>query len=189
VHLGRGEHGPVTLRLFRASGSRVLISGSVTPGRLLALRAASMGAAARVVSTRDWIWTSVLGHCADLAVVAPGTGPQFPAGPTVIVDDRPTERQQSAGGGEVAPWHCRLLVRNVNSANDLPLLMQGDIAVLGAMGAQLALSVTSLIGVAAANATHLTTLPPHVVALVRRGHIQYVTLDPTPDEQRLLSQA
>jgi hypothetical protein len=54
------------------------------------------------------------------------------------------------------------------------------------MDADLAAAVPSIFGVAPAHPAHLTSLAEGVIAVLRRGALDYVTLDPTPSEAALL---
>ncbi len=183
VRLGNGQHGPVAMRLFRPGGTRVLVVGSVVPARLIAVRAAAIGSAVRVISSRDWIWTDIVRHSPDVQVVAPGASPARVPGSSLVVDDRPSDLHATT---ELAAWECQLRLRAPSSAGDLMSLANCDLAILSTMNAQLALSATTVFAIPASNATQLATLPAGVVAAVRRGRVEYVQLDPSPDEQRLL---
>lgn len=184
LHLGRGENGPVTLRLFRPIGTRVVVAGGVLPARLLVLRAASIGAAVRIVSNRDWIWSSAAAHGADTRVVPVGQRvPPVPT-PTVVVNDR---QDVDPGQGELTPWHCRMDIRSPGDVAELTRLTQFDLVVLGALPTQLALSAASVLGFATTHAGRLSSLRQGEVLVTRRGVVEFVQLDPTEDERRVLA--
>jgi hypothetical protein len=183
-HLGIGQAGPVTLRLFRQAPTRLAVVGAVEAAELLAIRAASVGATIVVMTRRDSMWGPAVGHSPDGHVVAPGPGAtQSVTGQAVIVDDRPEEPR---GTGEVGDWQCRLDVRTPRTGSDLASLGNADAVLVGRMDAELAAAVPSIFAVAPAHPAHLTSLAEGVIAVLRRGALDYVTLDPTPSEAALL---
>lgn len=184
AHLGIGQAGPVALRLFRPGPTRLAIVGAVEAAQLLAIRAASIGASILVMSRRESIWGPAIAHGADSRVTPPSAGPAlFAEAHTVLVDDRPEEAR---GTGEAAAWQCRMDIRSPRTALDLGSLGHADAVLLGRLDADLAAAVPAIFGVAPAHPAHLTSLADGVIAVLRRGALDYVTLDPTPAEAGLL---
>lgn len=184
MHLGIGQGGPVALRLFRAAPTRIAVVGAVPAVQLLAIRAASGGTAVLVLTGREQLWSAAIAHGPASRVGPPGPGALQLAGtPGVIVDDRP---EVPRGLGEVGEFQCRFEMRTPATAQDLAALAQADAMLLGRVGAELAAAVPGVFGVAPAHPAHLTSLADGVVAVLRRGALDYVTLDPTGAEAPLL---
>jgi hypothetical protein len=184
VHIGAGQAGPVALRLFRRTGTRVAVVGSVEAAQLIAIRAATAGAAVLVMTGREAMWSAAIAHGLDSRLTPPASGSGQLAGtPGVIIDDRPEE---SRGVGEIGPWQCRVDVRIPQTSSELASFGNADAVLLGRVSAELAAAIPSIFGVAPAHPAHLTSLADGTIAVVRRGALDYVTLDPTPAEAALL---
>lgn len=184
AHLGIGQGGPVALRLFRQIPTRLAVVGAIEAAQLLAIRAGSVGASVLVMTRREAMWGPVVAHSPDGRVTPPAAGAAQLARPQgVIVDDRPEETR---GTGEVGEWQCRMDIRTPTSAAELASLGYADAVLLGRVDAELAAAVPAVFGVAPAHPAHLTSLADGVVAVLRRGALDYVTLDPAPREAALL---
>lgn len=189
VRIGLRREQPVSLRLFRPQGTRVAVLASAVPAQLLAMRAASAGAMIRVQSPRPQAWGPVLRHGANVSVAPPGAGlppPGTPHAPVLVVDDRPTD----AGGlGEAGAWQCRLDIRALMSTSDLGAIAHADVLVFGQVTSAIASALAATMSLPMSQIGQLTALGPGSVALVSRGVIQYVALDPTQAEGQLLAQS
>jgi hypothetical protein len=184
VHLGAGRSGPIALRMFRRAGTRIAVVGAPGAAQLLAVRAASGGTPVLVMTSRERVWSPALAHGPQCRITAPARGAaQSSATPAVIVDDRPEERR---GLGEVGPWQCRIDVRTPLEPAELASLSPADAVLLGRTTAELAAALAVAFGVAPAHPAHLTSLVDGRIAVVRRGALDYVTLDPTPAEASVL---
>ena len=187
LRIGSDGERPTFLRLFRPRGTRVAVLASAMPAQLLAMRAASAGAMVRVQSPRPQAWGPVLQHGANVSVAPPGAGlppPGTLSAPVLIVDDRPTE---ASGLGNAAPWQCRLDIRAVMSASDLGRLGSADVLIVGQLGAATAGVLARIMALPESVSGSLTILGPGSVALVAKGTIHYVVLDPSPAEGQLLA--
>jgi hypothetical protein len=189
VRMGVRRERPVSLRLFRPQGTRVAVLASAVPAQLLAMRAASVGATVRVQSPRPQAWGPVLRHGAIVSIAPPGAGlapPGTPHAPVLVVDDRPTE----AGAlGDAGPWQCRLDIRALMSPSDLGALAHADVLVFGQLSSAMANALATLMNLNMSLMGPVSGLGPGSVALVSRGMIQYVDLDPSPAEGQLLAQS
>jgi len=184
VHLGIGQAGPVTLRLFRQVPTRIAVIGALQVAQLLAIRAAAGGTAVLVLTGRANLWSAAVAHGRSSRVSPHGPDALQLAGtPGVIVDDRP---EAARGLGEAGAFQCRLELRTPATPQDLAGLAQADAVLLGRVGAELAAAVPGVFGVAPAHPAHLTSLADGAVAVLRRGALDYVTLDPTAAEASLL---
>jgi hypothetical protein len=189
LRIGSRGGRPTWLRLFRPRGTRVAVLASAVPAQVLAMRAVSAGATVRVQSPRPQAWGPVLQHGANVSVGPPGAGlppPGTLSAPVLIVDDRPTE---TSGLGDAGPWQCRLDIRAVMSSSELGRLASGDLLIVGQLGAATADVLARTMGVPASTSASLTTLGSGSVALVARGTIEYVALDPSPAEAALLARS
>jgi hypothetical protein len=186
VRLGVGRSGPVLLRLFRSGGTRIVLAAGVLPAQLIAVRTAASGAAVQVVSVRPQLWHPLLRHGADAHIFGPGAPLPPQGGPTLLIDDRPAEVR---GAAEVPPWQCRLDVRTHWTPSELATFAHADVVVLGTIAGALAAQVASVFGVPIEATGPMATLDPGSFALLRRGRLEYVSLDPTPAEAHVLELA
>ncbi len=185
VNLGVDDAGdPVTLRLFRPSGTRVTAISALAPVQLLVMRAAHAGVVVRVVTPRPRHWQRVLAHGSDAGAVAPSTVLPQISGPQLVVDDRLVDdpRDQTRGPGDAFAWRCRIELRSQDSSADPRTRGRAELLLLGELRPELTLALATGFGVAP-----LVRVPDAgSVTVLRRGGLAYVTLDPTPDEAPLL---
>lgn len=184
--LGTGVSGPVVLRLFRPTGTRVAAVSALLPVQLLVLRAAAGGVQVRVRTARPRQWQPLLARGTDAAAVGVTSDLPAPAGPSLVVDDRPEETRRL---GETVPWRCRIDIRSPASSGDLRTLIGADVLLVGELLPDLALAATSGMGVSAPNLAQLTSPVTGTVAVLRRGGLDHVTLDPSAEERQLLVEA
>jgi hypothetical protein len=186
VHLGAGQAGPISVRLFRSSGTRIALACPVAPAQLIAIRTAAAGAAVHVVTARGQQWEPLLRHGPETHVLTPGAPLPPYTGPTLLIDDRPTDAR---GTGEVLPWHCRLDVRTHWTPPELASFAHADIVVFGTIPRELVGNVASAFGLPTSATEPLSALATGYYALLRRGRLEYVSLDPTPAESQVLALA
>ena len=189
IRVGTRRGTPVDLRLFRPQGTRIGVLSGAVPVQLLTLRAATIGAVIRVQSPRPQAWGAVIRHGTDVSIAPPGAGfppPGTPDAPVLVVDDRPAE----AGGlGDAGPWQCRLDLRSVATFSDLSSLGRADLLLLGQVSSSVATALATMMGLNTSLIGPLSALGPGTVALVWRGGIQYVELDPSEAERQVLAQS
>jgi hypothetical protein len=185
VQLGTGASGPVVLRLFRVAGTRVVVTSRLLPAQLIVIRVAAAGTPVQVVSSRPQLWEPLLRHDPRAHVVSATEVRQAPGGPTLVVDDRPAEVRSP---GEVGPWQCRLDVRAQWAPSEVGSFAYTDLAVFGPVGAELTGRIASAFGLPAPSTQGLAGLDGGTFGVLRRGRIEYVTLDPTQAEQHALEQ-
>lgn len=184
LHLGAdADARPVTLRLFRSTGTRVGAISTLVPVQLLALRAAGSGVLVRVITHRPGMWQPLLSHGADAGAIRPGAELPAPSGPSLIIDDRPANARRLA---DALPWRCRIEVRTPTTVADLRTTAQADMLLLGALMPELALAATATFGVSVAQISDVTSPASGSVTVLRRGGVDHVALDPSADETRLL---
>jgi hypothetical protein len=186
VQLGLGEGGPVALRLFRLTGTRIATVSALLPAQLIALRVAAAGTPVQVVTSRPQYWEPLLSRDVGGQVVPGVEHLQPPGGPSLLIDDRPA---QARGRTELHPWQCRLDVRTDWAPNELPSFAYTDLAIFGAVAPELTAGVATAFGLPTYLTDRLAHLETGTVALVRRGRLDFATLDPTPAERQLLDAA
>src|SRR5215472_16820885 len=164
IRIGMQRDRPMALRLFRPRGTRVAVLAGAVPAQLLAMRAAAAGATIRVQSPRPQAWRPVLRHGATVSIAPPGAALPPPGtldAPVLVVDGRPA---------------------------DLGAVTHADVLVLGQVGAAIADALAATISLSMSLIGQLAALGPGSVALVARGTIRYVSLDPSEGEAQLLAQ-
>lgn len=193
LQLGTGRSGSMALRLFRTAGTRVVLAARPAPAQLLAVRAAAAGIPVQVVTSRSQLWEPLLrdpGQQGRSAlgphVVATTEMRQAPGGPSLLIDDRPAEPR---GPGEPRAWQCRLEVRTQWTPAELGSYAYTDIVIFGAIPAEYTRNVAAVFGIGARAAEPLARLDARSFGIVRRGRVEYVSLDPSPAEGQLLEQA
>jgi len=189
IRVGSRRTTPVDLRLFRPQGTRIAVLSGAVPVQLLTMRAATVGAVVRVQSPRPQAWGAVVRHGFDVSIAPPGAGfppPGTPDAPVLIVDDRPAE---VGGLGEAGPWQCRLDLRSVATLSDLSSLGRAELMLFGQVSSAVATALASMMSLNMSLVGQLSALGPGTVALVWRGGIQYVDLDPSEAERQVLAQS
>lgn len=186
VRFGIGQAGPLTLRLFRLSGTRVVVTSQLLPAQLLVLRAAAGGTPVQVVTTRPPMWEPLLAHDRAAHVIT-GQEVRRPAGGAgLLVDDRPVEGR---GAVEVGPWQCRIDVRAQWRPTEIGSFVHTDIAVFGRLPEDPAARIASAFGLPKRATAGLARLDDRSFGIVRRGRIEYATVDLTRAEEQVIGSA
>lgn len=186
VLLGTGTDGAISLRLFRAAGTRIVLAARVLPAQLIALRAAAAGSSVQVVTSRPQLWEPILGSAPrshvvpDVQRLAPGSGPRL------LIDDRPA---QARGPLDLAPWQCRIDIRTQWTPLELTGFAHSDLAVFGAVPPNAARPIASTFALPRGATDRLDRLDAGSFGVVRRGRIEYVSLNPTAAEAQVLDRA
>lgn len=184
VYLGSGRSGPVTVRLVRPTGTRVADFSGAAAALLLTLRAAVAGTPVHVMTDRQPMWTNILRQGRDAHSSPLQQAVARRHGPLVLVDDRPTDPQPI---GEAVPWQCRIDVRTAWNEGFVAGFGSADVAVFPMLPAPVAEAVGNAFGLGD-GAGALLVVPRHSVAVVTRGQVKLVRLDPTTSEAQLLRQ-
>lgn len=189
--IGANRHGAaVTVRLFRAEATRVMLIGGVAGAQLIALRAMALGARVVVQTARPRVWEPFI-----RAVSAPGeTIPLIPPGRQVggppgtplrpllvVVDVGPVNPDAQPGPG----WQATLVVRDGLSPADTDAVSRADLVVLQPLRPDEA----ALAGVALGlgdSAAWLTRIRGDMVAVVNRRALRWALLSATPIEVQLI---
>lgn len=186
VQFGAGQHGAVSLRLFRAGGTRIVLAARVLPAQLIVVRAAAAGATVQVVTTRPQLWEPVLMTASGAQVVTDVRALSRGSGPRLLVDDRPAEGR---GPIEVAPWQCRIDIRTQWTPSELAAFAHADLAVFGAVPRDAARAIAATFALPRGASDRLDRLDAGSFGVMRRGRIEYVSLNPTPAEGQVLDRA
>ncbi|MBE7186698.1 hypothetical protein [Jatrophihabitans endophyticus] len=185
LQLGVGQSGPVSLRLFRLGGTRAVLAGRVLPAQLLAVRAAAAGTTVQVATSRPQLWAPLLPRDGGHSVAA-AEARTPPGGPTLVIDDRPAEAR---GPAEMRPWQCRLDIRTQWTPAMLATFAHADVTIFGAVPAEFVGTVARAYAITPDAALPLARLDAGSFGVLRRGRIEYVSLDPSGAEGRLLEAA
>jgi len=183
VLLGVNDAGPVALRLFRLLGTRVSVAGLIEAAQLLTVRAAAAGTPVQVMTARPHVWEPLVRFSSASRVVHDEQALQPHGGPSLLVDDRPGQRHS---GGERVPWQCVVDVRGQWTADEVAGLGYSDLTVFGSVPVQQLSAVASVFALPPHEADPLAHVPPGSVALVRRGTVVPVTLNPSAAEYRVI---
>ncbi|WP_328340840.1 type VII secretion protein EccE [Micromonospora sp. NBC_00421] len=187
--VGANRHGgAVTVRLFRAEGTRLVLVGGLAAAQLLVLRALALGAGVVVQTGRPRAWEpfvrGVGGQQGGVAVVPTGraVGAGSPLRPLLVVSDAGTPVGEPAPG---VGWVSTLVVRDELTPTDVDTLGRADLAVLQPLDpAEAALAGTAL-GLGG-SAEWLTRVRADMVAVVNRRALRWALLSPTPIESQLV---
>ncbi len=187
VRLGSGPDGAVQLRLFRVSGTRVVIAGRLVAAQLIVVRAAAAGTPVQVVTRRPEQWAPLLRHDTSTHLVTGTAVGQMPGGPTLVVDD---QLGGAAGGtAEVTPWQCRIEVRQDWQPPELRAFARTDLTLFGLTGEDAIPRIAMAFAVPVHALHGLTRLDTTSFGVLRRGRVEYVTVDPSEAERRVLDDA
>lgn len=186
VVLGPGRGGPVTLRLFRRSGTRVVLAARPAPAQLLVVRAAAAGTPVQVVTSRPQLWQPLLTRDTGHLVAAEEARAVASGGPTMVVDDRPVEARTPA---EIRPWQCRIDVRAQWTPSVLGSFAHADLTIFGAIPVEFAPVVARAYGLPVETTQVLGRLDAGSFGLLRRGRLEVVSLNPTAAEGQALARA
>jgi hypothetical protein len=186
VQLGLTQSGPCTVRLFRPSGTRIAAVATLAPFQLLVSRAAAAGVTVRVLTGRPGEWEPLLASGPDARTLPSGSDLPLTGVPTLVVDDRPEQARRLGEGGA---WRCRIDVRTPATTADLRTLTAADVLLVGGLVPDLAVAATAGFGVSVPHLSQLTSPAQGTLTVLRRGGIDYVTLDPSSAERALLERA
>ncbi|MFJ6196560.1 type VII secretion protein EccE [Micromonospora sp. NPDC092111] len=188
--VGANRHGgAVTVRLFRAEGTRLVLVGGLAAAQLLVLRALALGAGVVVQTGRPRAWEpfvrGVGGQQGGVVVVPPGRPVGVDGSPLrpllVVVDAGAAADEPSPGPG----WVSTLVVRDELTAADADTLGRSDLAVLQPLGPQEAALAGAALGLGG-SAEWLTRIRDDMVAVVNRRALRWALLSPTPIESQLV---
>jgi hypothetical protein len=198
VAFGRAGGGPVQLRLFRPTGTRLVLGTGLAPVQLLVLRASAATVPVDVITTRRRAWEALLPAAPGARLRGPSEPPRPGGGPALLVDDRPLDPGARAGSGpaDARPWQCRVEVRGewhaaepAAAAAALRGFAAATLTVLARLPQPAAERVVTVFGLPRGSVEALSSLGERSFALLRRGHIGYVTIDPNPGEDHALGRA
>ncbi|MGI8679365.1 MAG: hypothetical protein ACR2LX_11885 [Jatrophihabitans sp.] len=186
VHIGRGHDGPVSLRLFRLMGTRIALAARVLPAQLIAVRAAAGGTSIQVVTSRPQLWEPLLHTARNSGIVRVAEALPQTGGPVLLIDDRPAEARSPI---EIRPWQCRIDIRSQWSPAELAGFAHTDLAIFGAVAPEAARVIGATFGLRTSAADPLSRLDAGSFGMLRRGQIEFVSLNPTSAEGLVLESA
>jgi hypothetical protein len=183
------QGGAVTVRLFRAEGTRLVLVGGLAAAQLLVLRALALGAGVLVQTGRPRAWEpfvrGVGGQQGGVVVVPSGRAVGItgsPLRPLLVVADAGTAAGEPPPG---AGWVSTLVVRDGLTPADVDTLGRADLAVLQPLDPSEAALAGTALGLGGA-AEWLTRIRDDMVAVVNRRALRWALLSPTPIESQLV---
>ncbi len=186
VRFGTAAVGPLTLRLFRLRGTRVVITSALLPAQLIVLRAAAAGTPVQVVTHRSQVWEPLLAHDLRTHLITESEVRWARGGAELLVDDQPVGGR---GASELGPWQCRIDVRARWTPTEIDSLVHTDVAIFGAAAAEHAVRIAAAFGLAQQATADLARLDDRSFGIARRGRIEYASVDATRSEQEVLDRA
>ncbi|TDC43629.1 type VII secretion protein EccE [Micromonospora sp. KC213] len=189
--VGANRHGgAVTVRLFRAEGTRLVLVGGVRAAQLLVLRAMALGARVAVQTGRPRVWEPFVRGVGStgggVAVLPPGRtvggGPGSPICPVLLVVDAGATPTEPTPG---PAWQATLVVRDELTAADVDVLGRADLAVLQPLDPREAALAGAALGLGG-SAEWLTRIRTDMVAVVNRRALRWALLSPTAIESQLI---
>ncbi|MFV2101960.1 type VII secretion protein EccE [Micromonospora sp. LOL_024] len=189
--LGVNRHDrPVTVRLFRPEGTRVMLVGGVRAAQLLTLRAMALGARVVVRTARPHAWESFVRGAVvpgdTIPLLPPGRPlpghPATPLTPMLVVQDAPSP---PAGPRPGTAWQATLLVRDELTPADADASGRADLAVFQPLSPSEATVAGTCMGLGD-SAQMLTRIRPDMVAVVNRRALRWALLAATPIEAQLV---
>jgi hypothetical protein len=186
ILLGQRRGKPVTVRLFRPQGTRIVVLGDLRAPQLIALRAAVTGARLEIATGQRQFWQRVASTTADSIVgahgaILPSIGSPFR--PIVVIDDRAVE---PAPAGDAAPWQCRIDLRAIPEPSGVAQYGGADLLLLGQLPLGVASTVAQLFHLDPAMDAALASMPVDGIAAVRKGGVQLLATAETPAEASVL---
>ncbi len=135
--LGAGTHGPVAIRLFRRTGTRLALAVPEYVTWLLAYRCISLGAHLSIHAQDPRRWAGLL----DAVRVGGGTaellGPQDqtptagrPYRPSVVIDD---SSHYDGVQVPIGPWQAQLITTDVSTSSSVFTLRSSEMALVAPM--------------------------------------------------------
>lgn len=180
---------PVSVQLFRAAPTQIVLVTAAYVARLLALRAQATGALVQVATHRPDGWRPLVaagarGRTVVEAPDAPLPTHATPGSPLLRCDD------VGPGGaslrGDLGAWQARAVIQDLIPPRALPALPTFDLAIMQRVAPDVAHPVQVAFGLPPEVADWLPQLPDDVVAVLTPGRARIVGLSPTRVERDLL---
>lgn len=190
VVLGRGETGPITIRLFAPRPTRIFIGAPEYVTWLLAFRCLSMGAHLSIVVSDPERWQGLVesvkraGGTVDLV----GRGRELPASgrpyrPSLIIDDAGAFE---AIQGSVGSWQAVFTIGDAAAPGAVFPLRNCDLALVSPADAKVQENLRRAYSLTSRQLKRAVNLGHSEVALAMNRRLMRLPVPPTASEYRLL---
>ncbi|MFX4273449.1 hypothetical protein ACQBAR_01485 [Propionibacteriaceae bacterium Y1685] len=188
--LGEGTHGPVSIRLFRKSPTRLLLAVPDYVSWLLAYRCISLGAHLSILAQDPRRWRGLQeavqtgGGTADMlsqGQVPPAAG--RPYRPSVVVDDADFYDgiQQPLG-----PWQALLMTSDITSSSAVFALRSCEMALVAPFNDKVGENLRRAYALNSHQIKQCQNLQDHEVVLAMPRRVMKIAIPPTKMEYKLL---
>jgi len=188
--LGAGTHGPVSIRLFRRTPTRLALAVPDYVTWLLAYRCISLGAHLSIYAQEPRRWTGLVdavnagGGTADL--LGPHDHPPSagrPYRPSVIIDDADfyDGLQQPLG-----PWQAQLIAADVNASSSVFTLRSCEMALVAPFNTKVSENLRRAYALTSRQLRSCQDLAEHEVALAMPRRAVKIAIPPTKLEYQHL---
>lgn len=185
-----GEGGPVTIRLFRSTPTRVVVAVPEYVTWLLAYRAVAQGAHLSIVSDSPSRWQPLVqaveasGGTADLLdgqTRPPSAG--RPYRPSLVIDD---SDHFDGMGSQLGAWQAVLVVQSVTTSAAVFALRTCDLALMAPWDQRVAEQSRRAYALTPAQVRSCNNLAENEVVIARPRRVMRVAIPPTATEYQVL---
>ncbi len=188
--LGQGTHGPVSIRLFRPTPTRVAMAVPDYVAWLLAYRCISLGAHLSIFAADQRRWSGLVdavrdgGGTADLL----GAGDTAPAAgrpyrPSVVIDDADFF---DGIGTPIGPWQALLTTLDVSASSSVFGLRSCEMALVAPVNGRVQENLRRAYSLSAHQLKTCQNLADHEVALAMPRRVVTIAVPPTKLEYESL---
>lgn len=182
--------GPVSIRLFRATGSKLVVAVPEYITWLLAFRSISLGAHLSIISSDPRRWEQLVGAVRSSGGTADLLGPYDrppsagrPYRPSLVVDAADYFDGIVQG---VGPWQATLVVQSVATAAAVFALRSCDLALVAPWDQRVAEQCRRAYALNPAQVKACGNLAQNEIVVARPRRVVRVAVPPTPTEYQLL---
>lgn len=188
--IGHGLTGPITIRLFRSTPTRLMVAVPDYATWLLAFRCISLGAHLSIVAGERRRWQGLVNTvlaCGGTAEFVEPNGPRpglgRPYRPSLIIDDA---SQFDGAQVPLGPWQAVMVVEDAGSSGAIHTMRSCDMSLVSPCDSRVAENLRRAYALNQRQLKQANNLESNEVALVMPRRVARVAVPPTPTEYRLL---